>query len=596
MRFKKPIVAVSTAGLLALAACGGGGSGGNSGSSSNTGVDANNLGNTGNGQDPTAKGPVTIQGAQKGGTVTVLTNTGLTTSIDPQDAYFTDTDSIITNLMQRELTQYKYDPKTGQMILVPDLATDLGQHNADYTEWKFTIRDGLKWENGQPLTAEDVARGIIASMDGKVFGDGPGLYYSNPYFLGGDKYKGPYTENDPNGTKQQAVSVSGNTITIKMSQPFPDFPYYGAFAAMGPRPAGKAGDPATYAQHPLSTGPYKIESYTRSKSLVLVKNDQWDPNTDPARTDYVDKYVFKAGTPADQIDAILLADKGEGQTTLTYDDIQAQDYRKFQEQAGDRIVNGGSPCTYFLAPDYRKITDKKVREAIAWAYPYKDAILAAGLIPGVTAIPATNLMPPGIPGRTPYNPLPGHQPLQTDTSKAKQLLQESGNMGYEIKFLWRTDDPINTRVKDVFVKSLTAAGFKATPVATTLAQYTTDRENPDSPINLRSYGWCSDWPSGSTWIPPLLGSTNIKEVGLGTNDAAFSEPSVDAKIKEAMKAPADKQPAMWNALDKEILTTYFPVITQYYTGIAQAHGSKIQGHYDNNTLGMPTWNNMWVSK
>jgi peptide/nickel transport system substrate-binding protein len=595
MRFKKPIVALSTAGLLALAACGGGSGGGNSGNSGNS-VDTQNLGNTGNGQDATAKGPVSISGAQKGGNVTVLTNTGLTTSIDPQDMYFTDTDSIGTALMFRQLTQYKYDPKSGQMILVPDLATDLGQHNADYTEWKFTIRDGVKWENGDPVTAEDVARGIIASMDGKTFGDGPGLYYSNPYFLGGDKYKGPYTEKDPNGTKQQAVSVSGNVVTIKMGQPFPDFPYYGAFPAMGPRPAGKVSDPASYAQHPLSTGPYKIKSYTRAKSLILERNPNWDPNTDPARTDYPDSYEFKAGVQADQIDEIMLADKGPGQTTLTYDDIQAQNYRKFQSQASDRIVNGGSPCTYFLAPDYRKITDIKVRQALAWAYPYKDVILASGLIPNVTAIPATNLMPPGIPGRTEYNPLPGHQPLQTDANKAKQLLQESGNMNYEIKFLWRTDNEVNTKSKDVVVKALTAAGFKPTPVATTEAQYTTDRENPDAPINLRSYGWCSDWPSGSTWIPPLLGSTDIKEIGLGTNDAAFSEPAVDAKIKAAMKAPVDKQPALWNALDKSTLTTYLPVIPQWYTGVAQVHGSKIQGHNDDNTLGMPTWKDMWVSQ
>jgi peptide/nickel transport system substrate-binding protein len=595
MRFRKPIVALSTAGLLALAACGGGSGGGSSASNGNSDTN-NNLGNTGNGQDAAAKGPITLSGATKGGTVTVLTSTGLTTSIDPQDAYFTDADAIITNLIERELTQYRYDPKSGQMILVPDLATDLGQHNADYTEWKFTIRDGLKWENGKPLTAQDVARGIIASMDGKTFGNGPGLYYSNPYFLGGDKYKGPYTENDPNGTKQKAVSVSGNTITIKMSQPFPDFPYYGAFAAMGPRPAGKAGDPATYAQHPLSTGPYKIKDYTRAKSLVLVRNTNWDPSTDPGRTAYPDGYDFKAGVQPDQIDAILLADKGAGQTTLTYDDIQAQDYRKFQQQASDRIVNGGSPCTYFLAPDYRKITDIKVRQALAWAYPYKDVILAGGLIPNVTAIPATNLMPPGIPGRTQYNPLPGHQPLQTDTDKAKQLLQQSGNMNYEIKFLWRTDDPVNTKTKDVLVKSLTAAGFKATPVPTTLAQYTTDRENPNTPINLRAYGWCSDWPSGSTWIPPLLQSTNIKDVGLGTNDAAFSEPSVDTKIKATMKMPAAQQPAAWNNLDKEILTKYFPVIPQWYTGVAQVHGSKIQGHDDNNTLGMPTFANLWISK
>jgi peptide/nickel transport system substrate-binding protein len=595
MRFKKPIVALSTAGLLALAACGGG-SGSGSSSNSGSSINTKDLGNTGNGQDATAKGPVTLQGATKGGTVTVLTNTGLTTTIDPQEVYYNDTIALGEDLMFRALTQYKFDPKTGTQTLVPDLATDLGQHNADFTQWTFTIRDGVKWENGDPVTAEDVARGIIASMDAKTFPTGPGQYYSNPYFLGGDTYKGPFTENDPNGTKQKAVSVSGNDVIIKMSQPFPDMPFYGAFPAMGPRPAGKAGDPATYSQHPLATGPYMIKDYTRSKALDLVKNPNWDPNTDPARTQYPDGYNVKAGVQLNQIDEIMLADKGEGQTTLSYEDIQAQNYRKFQEQAPDRIVTGPSPCTYFLAPDYRKITDLKVRQALAWAYPYKDVILATGLIPGVTAIPAKNIMPPGIPGRVEFNPLPGHEDLQTDPAKAKQLLQESGNMGYEIKFLWRTDNEVNTKSKDVLVKALEAAGFKATPVATTEAQYTAERDNPDTPINLRSAGWCSDWPSGSTWIPPNYQSTDIKNVGLGSNFEAFSEPSIDAKIKDALKAPTADQPKLWTDLDKEIMTKYLAVIPQWYTGVAETHGSKIQGHYDDPLGGIPTFKNIWVSQ
>ena len=53
-----------------------------------------------------------------------------------------------------------------------------------------------------------------------------------------------------------------------------------------------------------------------------------------------------------------------------------------KQKAPDRLVLGGSPCTYYWAPDNRKITDKKVREALAWAYPYKDAILAGGSDPG----------------------------------------------------------------------------------------------------------------------------------------------------------------------------------------------------------------------
>jgi len=597
MRLKKPAVVLSAAVLLSVAACGGGDSGdsGSSGSGDSS-LDAGTLGNTGGGQNPDAKAPVEIEGAEKGGTITVMTNLGLTTPIDPSDIYFVDTNAIMSNLVTRSLTQYIYDEKSGGMTLVPDLATDLGTPNDDFTEWKFTIRDGVKWENGDPVTAEEVAFGIVRSMDAKTFPNGPGLAYSNPFFLGGDTYKGPYTGKDPDGTKQKAVSVDGNTVTVKMSQPFPDFPYYGAFPAMGAIPKGAASDPAKYAQHPLSNGPYKITSYTNAKSLVLEHNDQWDPATDPGRTQYPDGYEFKAGLQLNQIDQILLGNQGEGQTSLTYDKIAAQDYRKFQQDSPDQLVEGPAPCTYYGAPDYRKITDKKVREALVWAFPYKDTILATGLIPGVTAIEATNIMPPGTPGRTEYNPVEGHEPFETDPEKARALLEEAGAVGTEIRFLWRTDNELNTKSKDVFVKALEKAGFKATPVATTEANYVVDRDDPNTDINYRSAAWCADWPSGATWIPPLFQTVNMKEIGqVGTNEAVFSEPSIDAKIKETIQMPADQQPAAWDALDKEIMTKYLPWVVQYYAGQAMAHGTRVQGFENDNTLGAPTYDRMWVS-
>ena len=203
----------------------------------------------------------------------------------------------------------------------------------------------------------------------------------------------------------------------------------------------------------------------------------------------------------------MLADSGPGQTTLTYDDLLAPDFSQMQKDSPDRLVLGGQPCTYYWAPDNRKITNKKVREALQFAYPYKNAILAAGLIPGVNAIPSSNLMPPGVPGRTPYNTT-GHKAFQTDPAKAKELLKSANAMGYEIKFLFRTDDSVNVKVKDAIVKALTEAGFKATPVPTTTANYVAARDNTSEDINVRSAGWCSDWPSGSTWLPPVLGSTD----------------------------------------------------------------------------------------
>jgi peptide/nickel transport system substrate-binding protein len=591
MRFKSPLIAISAVGIMALSACGGSGS--SSPGAENSGQDNGQLGNTGNGQDATAKGPVTIDGAQKGGIVTVLTLGGLTTTIDPSEVYYTDTSSILSGLLTRSLTQYKYDPVKKQMILVPDLATDLGTPNDSFTKWTFTIRPGVKWEDGSPVTAKQVAFGMTRCMDAATFPTGPCQYYSNVYFKGGSSYKGMYT--DPS-SKYKGIKVNGDKITISMDKPFPDMPYWGTFPANGPIQSGKGSDPKTYKNHPLSTGPYMIKSFSPSKELVLERNPNWDATTDPARTQYPDGYDFKLQQQSEKIDQILLADSGNGQTTLTYDDLLAPDFSKMQQDSPDRLTLGGTPCTYYWAPDNRKITSKLVRQALSWAYPYKNNILAAGLIPGVNAIPATNLMPPGLPGRKAYN-VTGRKGFSTDPAKAKALLKQANAMGYEIKFLFRTDDPISVKTKDSTVKALTEAGFKATPVPTTTADYVAARDNTTEDINVRSAGWCSDWPSGSTWLPTLYGSTHPDTTkSFGTNYTAFGNKSVDAKMDAIQRLPLEKQAAAWNSLDKQIATKYFPLFPTYYTGIAQAHGSKIQGDNDDNTLGMPTWKNIWISQ
>jgi peptide/nickel transport system substrate-binding protein len=59
--------------------------------------------------------------------------------------------------------------------------------------------------------------------------------------------------------------------------------------------------------------------------------------------------------------------------------------------------------------------------------------------------------------------------------------------------------------------------------------------------------------------------------------------------------PLDQQAAAWNDLGKRILTKYFPLFTTFHTGVAQAHGSKIHGDFDDDTVGMPTWKDVRIS-
>jgi peptide/nickel transport system substrate-binding protein len=584
MRMKKPAVALATAALMTLAACGGG-----SGNGTDTPGDESTGkiegGNAGAGKDATMEGPATVpDGAQQGGTFTVLT-VNVPSTLDPTQAYFTDSTAILSDLVTRSLTQYAY--VDGEMVLVPDMATDLGRPNEDNTEWTFTLKEGLKYEDGTPVKAEDVAYAISRSFAIEELPDGP--TYQTTFFLDGDKYKGPFKDKG----EYKGVEVNGNDITIKMRRPFTDMDYYASFPAFTAIPEAKD-NPATYGKHPLATGPYKFADYKPGTSLSLVKNDQWAADTDPGRIQMVDGWEFKFGQDSAKLENVIINDSGSAQTTLTYDNVTASGYRSIQEDK-DRLVTGTSPCTYMWYLDMTKITDIKVRQAIGWAYPYRAAWKAAGEIEGVTRVPGTSILPPGTAGRVEYDAL-GNKGVETDPEKSKALLKEAGAEGYEIKFLFASDDALAVAAKDELVKGLEAGGFKATPIASTVETIRTDRTDYDSPINVRSSGWCSDWPSGGSWFPAQWSGSLVGLEGM-PNPANFKEAAMDKEQDRILDTlTPEEATAAWGEFDKKMETEYYPAVNTGYSGTAMIHGSKVGGMENDNVRGMPTFGLMYITE
>src|SRR5690349_12226650 len=142
MRLKKPAVVLATAALMTLAACGGGGSTTQEGGGPTGQPTFKEGGNAGATKDPTATGPMQVPSdASKGGTLTILTANAPST-LDPTRAYYTDSTAILSDLVTRSLTQYRYNPTTKDMQLIPDMATDLGRPNDDNTAWTFTLKPG----------------------------------------------------------------------------------------------------------------------------------------------------------------------------------------------------------------------------------------------------------------------------------------------------------------------------------------------------------------------------------------------------------------------------------------------------------------------
>ncbi|MBA2532829.1 MAG: hypothetical protein H0V23_12110, partial [Nocardioidaceae bacterium] len=440
--------------------------------------------------------------------------------------------------------------------------------------------DGVRYENGEKVTVDDVAYGIKRSFYRRAFPNGPA--YSNECFLDGDRYRGPYAS----GTSYPGIVIEGNTLTLKMAKPFQDMPYWAAWPAIGPIPE-RGSDPATYGRHPLATGPYRFADYTPGKSLTLVRNEYWDPDTDPGRHGYPDRYEFTFDIPVGRIDATILGDSAQAATTLSMTSVSADDYRRVAEL--NQLAFGSSPCTFFLSPDYRKITDVRVRQAIGYALPYRDVARLYGTL-GVTVFPGTSILPPGFPGRQDYNPLETN-PGRTDVGMARALLQEAGwSPGeFDLSFLYMKSDPVATEVIAEVAENLEAAGFNVTPFPTTSDEdFSEAYTDPNAPVNARLGGWCPDWASGSDWFPPVFQSD-----GEG-NFAFFAEPEIDAEIERILGLPVEQQTTAWGALDRLIMTEYYPVIVTGHPGVAMPHGSRIGGMNADDVWHIPTWKDIHI--
>ena len=449
------------------------------------------------------------------------------------------------------------------MQRVPDMATDLGRPNEDNTEWTFTFKDGLRYEDGADVTAEDMAYAISRSFAIEELPDGPTYQGS---FQDGDTYQGPYKDKSP----YKGVVVTGKDITIKMSRPFPEMDFYASFPVFTGIP--KAKDTKRGVRQPPA-GHRSL--HVRGLQARLVADPGQEPQLGPRHRPGphpVGRQVGLRLRPGHrEAENTIMGDTGDGQTTITYDDVTPPTYKRVTEHAPDRLVIGTSPCTYMWYLDMTKITDINVRQAIGYAYPYVDAWKAGGEIVGLTRVPGTSILPPGTAGRVDLR-RPRDPRGETPTRRSlEQLLDDADAIGYEIKFLYATDDPLSVAGKDQLVKGLEAGGFTATPIAST-TERSVRRTDYDSPINVRSSGWCSDWPSGGSWFPAQWDGSLVGLEGM-PNLANFKKADADQMQKDILDGKAGDATEAWGEFDKFIEENYYPAVNVGYAGTAVTRGS-----------------------
>src|SRR5215510_8268248 len=250
----------------------------------------------------------------KGGTLTYAYSSA-PDSFDPGNTYY----AYVLNfnrLYATPLVTFKSCPGACGNTLVPGIATSLGQHSADGLVWTYHMKQGLKFEDGSPVTAQDVKYAVERSYDRAVMANGPTYFQQH---LADPNYKGPYK--DPKGDLTSVTTPDNYTIQFHLVSPFPDFDYVvGAFSNTAPVPKAKDTG-ANYQLHPMSTGPYMFQSYSLNKQLVLVPNPNWTQNEDTEARQLASKIVVDLNVNAADVDNRLLA--GDAQVDFQGSGVQA---------------------------------------------------------------------------------------------------------------------------------------------------------------------------------------------------------------------------------------------------------------------------------
>ncbi|MEU6840794.1 ABC transporter substrate-binding protein [Streptomyces sp. NPDC046716] len=565
MSFSRRNLLIATGAVAAssavLTACGGSGSGSSSKSKgpSVTGSKTTAI-PVGTKADSTGPAPE-VPGAVKGGTIYSLDQFDMD-HMDPAQIYVS-TEQAITVPIARGLTGYKVGDK-GSATLVGDMATDAGTMKDGGKTWSFTLKDGLKWEDGSDVTIDDV-RHTFERTFADFITEGP--RYFQEWAEGGDKYKGPY-----GGKHLDSIEVDGKTITFHLKEAHGDFNYMVAMRGYSFVPK-KHDTKEKYDKRPMSCGPYKIDSRQPGKSLTYVRNDHWDPKTDALRNNYPDKYVFQFGFENLASTDRYIADKGNDQHTVSiFNEVAPERTAQVLTNAKlkKRVLTQVDTVTYYWPINTTRIKDVKVRQAINWAWPHQQLQTIRG--GASTSELATSILSPVTPGYAKFDLYGVTKKPGGDPAKAKALLKEAGATGQKLVIAYQQSD--NAVKQAVAIKNaLEAAGFTVVNKQIDKSTFYTQIGKIDNEYDVFAAGWSPDWPAGYSVFYPCWDGDNIGDGR--SNYSQLKDASVDRAIAAATtETEPEKANKAWGAIDRQIMELA-ACVPDYHSIRNWMYGSKV---------------------
>ncbi|GAB2927174.1 ABC transporter substrate-binding protein [Micromonospora polyrhachis] len=514
-----------------------------------------------------------VPGAKKGGTFTILRETKIV-HLDPQRTY-SFVGLMNAPLYSRYLTTWKDDGK-GKLTLVGDLAETPGKNvNNDCKVWEFKIKDGVKFEDGRPITSKEIAYGIARSFDLDLTG---GPTYIQEWLVDSPQFDTKWNfKANKDSLPPGLTTPDPKTLRFEFNKPRCDLPFAVSLPTTAPLPADK--DTGVNLDNaPFSSGPYKVTKHTVGTELVLERNEHWDPATDAVRHQYPDKFVWTFGPDQSAAANRVIADGGADQAALSWNSIPSSLVARVAGDAAlkSRTLLAPTPQTNNLVINTQRVTDLSIRQALNYAIDRDGLIKTLG---GETvAQPLTTLLPPATIGFKQYEAYPAGK--SGNIEKAKELL---AGKTPELVF-GAADDAEGQEVATQIKANLEKAGFKITIRSIPTDARLDEVKKKNNPWDLYLGQWAADWPSGASILPVLYDGRTIKPEG-NSNSSFINSDAINAEFDRVLALDPTAQADEWAKLDQRIMTELAPVVPLYVNVAYFAHGSKAGGLFVSSVFG-----------
>ncbi|MFE9253861.1 ABC transporter substrate-binding protein [Streptomyces sp. NPDC006879] len=515
-----------------------------------------------------------VPGAVSGGTVNILQRDTFG-HLDPAQVYVNNQAQLAT-LLHRGLTTYKLD-NTGSYSVVGDLATDSGQISDGGKTWTYTLKDGVKWEDGTPITSTDI-RHSIERLFAPFIDSGPTYLQQWLADTQGTDYRellpgGPYQGNHlPDSV---LATPDARTVVFHFKKAQPDLPYALALAGYGAVPQAKDTKEA-YDLAPVASGPYKILEFKPGTSMTLVRNTHWNPATDAARHQYPDRFQISFGVSHADSTRRMMDDTGEDKTATTF--TNSVERANIDEIMADpamaqRTLAGHQSYVAQVNFNTRRITDRHLRLALAYAIPTKAVYDAQGGSYGAEL--AGSFISPTLAGYKKSDPLGKVKHPEGQPNKARKILKSHHKLGMKIRYAF-VDTASGQQYSAAIETALEKAGFDVERFPIPGRNYYDVIGKTDNTYDMYASAWGADWPSGLTVIPPVFDGRGVADGA--SNYSLVNDRKVNRRIDriQAMTNP-ERAAAAWMKLSDHIAKHVVPAVPTVYYKQMQMHGSRIGG-------------------